>query len=273
MPNLLIPTIGIDQIGPISYPREFFQQNEADLSNFWISRRNENIRQILNEFGKSSLMEIGSGHGAVAKYLASVGIEVCCVEPQIEGALQTAKAGILTIVSSTPTDHVLEQSQSAIGIFDVLEHIESESEFLAMISSLLSRDGVLIVTLPVGNWLFSQTDIALGHYRRYSRRRLRRLLQSAGFEEVRSRYLFLFLVPIALLFRTLPYRVKIRRSNYEQLKHVGEVLDSESSVSRILGLASKFESRLDRFDLLPYGLSLLAVYRLKGCSGVGTTLS
>jgi hypothetical protein len=271
IPNLLIPNCEIDLIPQVSYPREFFQQNEADLSNFWIARRNANIEQILTRFKKDSILEIGSGHGAVAKYLARAGFDVFCVEPQIEGASQTAEAGIVTLVSTNPTDHILEQSQAAIGIFDVLEHIESESKFLTMIASLLSRDGILILTVPAGNWLYSQTDIALGHYRRYSRRHLRKLLDSAGFEEVHSRYLFLFLVPLAFLFRTLPFRLNIQRSNNEQLKRVGDALSSESHASRLLGVISRLEGRLDRSGLLPYGLTQLAVYRLKNVSDVGIT--
>ena len=261
VPRLLVPMAQDDKTHPVSYPREFFENHQADLSNFWILRRNQNIERLLRKYEKSSILEIGSGHGAVARFLALKGFVVRCVEPQIEGALQTAASGIETLVTVTPRDHLQARSQSAIGIFDVLEHIESESEFLAMINELLCPSGVLVVTVPTGNWLFSQTDLALGHHRRYSRKKLRIVMESAGFEEVYSKYIFLFLVPFAFVFRTLPFRFRVCQSNNQQLKRVGDSLGSKSLPTRILGFASRLEAHLDRFGVLPYGLSIVAVYR------------
>ena len=263
-PNLFVLRRQIDvDVPEVSYPKEFFENNYANLSNFWIERRNRNIERTLRKLHKSALLEIGSGHGAVAQYLHNRGFAIQCVEPQIEGAIQTARCGIRTLLTTTPTDFFRSKSQEVIGIFDVLEHIESEENFLKMICDLLSPTGFLIVTVPSGNWLFSQTDIALGHQRRYSRKRLRDVMSKAGFEEVDSRYLFLLLVPFAFVFRAIPYRLKIGRNSHKQLEKISDVLDSKTIASRIVGYLSRIEEKFDQCRLIPYGLSIYSVYRPK----------
>jgi hypothetical protein len=44
----------------------------------------------------------------------------------------------------------------------------------------LRTDGLVLVSVPAHQVLFTQHDVALGHHRRYSAQTLRELLQSAG---------------------------------------------------------------------------------------------
>lgn len=265
-PNLFVPNAYGGNVPSVSYPEQFFEQNRADLSNFWIGRRNRSIEWRLRQCGTSRILEIGSGHGAVAQYLASQGFSVRCVEPQIAGATQTASQGIQTLVSTTPSDHLKAKSQEAIGIFDVLEHVQSEQTLLRSIHDLLSPNGVLIITVPTGNWLFSNTDIALGHFRRYSRKRLRHVMHESGFDEVSSNYIFLTLVPLAFLFRVMPYRFGFKQRQNQTLESVSEVLNSRSFASRLVGFVSRIEELFDRLCMLPYGLSIIGVYKARDTS-------
>jgi len=265
-PNLFVPNAYGGNVPSVSYPEQFFEQNRADLSNFWIGRRNRNIERRLRQYGKSTILEIGSGHGAVARYLASQGFSVRCVEPQIAGATQTASQGIQTLVSTTPGDHLKAKSQEAIGIFDVLEHVQSEQTLLRSIHDLLGPNGILIITVPTGNWLFSNTDIALGHFRRYSRKRLRKVMHESGFDEASSNYIFLTLVPLAFLFRVVPYRFGFKQRQSQSLQSVSEVLDSKSFASRLVGFVSHIEELFDRLCVLPYGLSIVGVYKARATS-------
>jgi 2-polyprenyl-3-methyl-5-hydroxy-6-metoxy-1,4-benzoquinol methylase len=265
-PHLFVSNNDNGHVPTVSYPEKFFEENQADLSNFWIGRRNRNIEKILIEQGKTTILEVGSGHGAVARYLASRGFLVRCIEPQIAGALQTARCGISTLVSVKPMDHINANSQSAIGLFDVLEHVESDLALLKTMFDLLRPGGIVVVTVPTGNWLFSNTDVALGHYRRYSRKGLRQTMDQAGFNEIESSYLFTTLVVVAFILRALPYRLGIKARQNHLLEKVSEVLDSKSIASRLAGLASRLEEHFDRRRILPYGLSIIGVYRARDLS-------
>jgi len=61
--------------------------------------------------------------------------------------------------------------------------------------------------------LWSWEDVAAGHYRRYTRKSICKVIEQAGFEVEFSSYIFRFLpIPIAV-FRVLPYRIGISRPN------------------------------------------------------------
>src|SRR5262249_36053402 len=64
---------------------------------------------------------------------------------------------------------------------NVLEHIRDDAATLKTLYSLLEPGGRLVLTVPQYPWLYGSLDRSLGHYRRYDRRALERLLREAGF--------------------------------------------------------------------------------------------
>ena len=52
---------------------------------------------------------------------------------------------------------------------DVLEHIEDDAKELDLASQHLLPDGFLIVLSPAYQWLYSEFDSSIGHFRRYER--------------------------------------------------------------------------------------------------------
>ena len=64
---------------------------------------------------------------------------------------------------------------------NVLEHVEDDIAALANIHALLQPGGRLILYVPAHQFLYGPVDRSLDHFRRYSRREVRRKLQEAGF--------------------------------------------------------------------------------------------
>jgi SAM-dependent methyltransferase len=71
--------------------------------------------------------------------------------------------------------------------FDVLEHIEDDACAARKLALLLRSVRVqrLFVRVPALPWIYGRNDAAIGHYRRYSRRGLRKLLEGAGLRPLR----------------------------------------------------------------------------------------
>lgn len=70
-----------------------------------------------------------------------------------------------------------------ITLLDVIEHVEDDSGFLGgIVADLLDPDGVVLVSVPAYQPLFSRHDTELGHHRRYSPAQLRGVLQGSGLE-------------------------------------------------------------------------------------------
>jgi hypothetical protein len=103
-------------------------------------------------------------------------------------------------------------SLPAVGLFDVVEHIEDDHGFLEMIRNYLSPQGRVYITVPAYPALWSHEDIDAGHYRRYRKPDLRELLQKAGFAVEFVTGFFQFLPPAILAARVLPYRLGIAKA-------------------------------------------------------------
>lgn len=59
---------------------------------------------------------------------------------------------------------------------DVLEHIEDDRGELERAAGHLAPNGYLVVLSPAHDWLYTPFDRAIGHFRRYSRHSLQRVL-------------------------------------------------------------------------------------------------
>lgn len=79
-------------------------------------------------------------------------------------------------------------------MMDVLEHIEDDVAYLEGVRKQISDGGVLFVTVPAFQCLFSEHDKFLKHYRRYSYRELRDKMEKVGFEIIEAHYFYLSLI-------------------------------------------------------------------------------
>jgi glycosyltransferase involved in cell wall biosynthesis len=71
---------------------------------------------------------------------------------------------------------------------NVLEHIENHEGALQRLYDLLVPGGKLLLFVPADQKLFGTMDTQVGHYRRYSREELQRVIESAGFTSERVWY-------------------------------------------------------------------------------------
>ena len=243
----------------VSWPPDSYEENTYK-ENFWSKARADLIKDTCKHFKVKGLLEIGSGHGNVSIPLMKEGFEVIALEPILSGAQQTASYGITTINGTLDSIKDLNFTFSAIGIFDVLEHIENPKDFITNISSKQDSGGIIILTVPAHNWLYSDFDLAIGHHKRYTKKGLREEMQSAGYQEIHSRHFFLTLVVPAFFFRRVPYLLGRRRefAGDGGVKHeIGIISKLNRKLDELLYITLRLESRV-RF---PVGLSILAVYK------------
>jgi len=129
----------------VSYPED---GNDAcfaiEDNSFWFKHRNNCIIRLAQQYVKDKLLfEIGGGNGFVSKGLEENGIQTCLIEPGIQGCMNAKKRGLKNIVCSD-LDNTGFKSGSipSIGLFDVVEHIEYDNEFLTEIYNKLVGGGI-----------------------------------------------------------------------------------------------------------------------------------
>jgi SAM-dependent methyltransferase len=97
-----------------------------------------------------------------------------------------------------------EENKADIGMaMDVLEHIEDENMALQGWNKSLKSNGLMFVTVPAFQALWSYHDEFLDHKRRYTKTQLTKVLNENGFEAVKVTYAFSFIFPLVYLIRKL----------------------------------------------------------------------
>ena len=185
---------------------------EIEDRSFWFRHRNRCIVSLVRRFRPDgTFLDIGGGNGYVAKGLAEAGISCALLEPGFDGALAARARGIDPVICARLEDiDPGSPGIAAAGMFDVLEHIEDQTGALKKVNELLMPGGRLFLTVPAYQALYATDDATAGHFRRYTRSGLIRVLAAAGFRVEFASYIFALLPLPVLLFRTVPSRLGLR---------------------------------------------------------------
>ncbi|MGO8056046.1 hypothetical protein AB9E30_37990, partial [Rhizobium leguminosarum] len=70
-----------------------------------------------------------------------------------------------------------KEKYDSLFLLNVIEHLENDSYAVENCRFLLKQTGHLIVLAPAYQFLFCKLDKQLGHYRRYTRQTLSRLME------------------------------------------------------------------------------------------------
>ena len=125
---------------------------------------------------------------------------------------------------------------------------------------MLTQSGRLYLTVPCHNWLWSQADVAAGHFRRHTEKTLRDVLEEHFVIDYMS-YFFRPLVPPQWLLRALPYRLGFHRQQPLSTK-TEHGADQGAMVRLITRLLQPELSHISRGQRMGFGAScLLAAHR------------
>lgn len=84
-----------------------------------------------------------------------------------------------------------EAKYDLMTLLDVVEHVQDDHTFLSgLVNSHLAPGGMIVISVPAYQSLFSSHDVWLEHYRRYSPSEGRRLVESCGLEIIEDGGLF-----------------------------------------------------------------------------------
>jgi 2-polyprenyl-3-methyl-5-hydroxy-6-metoxy-1,4-benzoquinol methylase len=143
---------------------------EKDLDWWWYRAKGNLLRHILSKENRDrykNILEIGPGYGNNLKLLSSYGdVDILEADNSFIKYLQMNLGGEY-IKSYQKLPQILNKYDLII-MLDVLEHIDESKEFMKTVNHLLKKDGLLIIGVPAYKSLWSEHDVNLKHYRRYS---------------------------------------------------------------------------------------------------------
>ena len=211
---------------------------------WWYRARSELLHAALGEhLGRPSLvLDVGSADGPSVGWMRTEGRRVAVdLDPRGLAPGEGVCASALSLPFADGTFDL-------VGAFDVVEHCDPEAQALAELRRVLRPGGRLLLSVPAYQWAWTDHDVRAGHHRRYTRPRLRRAVESAGFTVDRATYGFAGVFPMFAAERLLR---RVRGGSADEgLPQVSPTLD------RVLTGLSRAESRVLRRRDLPFGSSV-----------------
>jgi SAM-dependent methyltransferase len=211
-------------------------------------------------------LDVGSGDawfGTQLRRLLPREAELTCwdINYTPEDLASAAESGIerMKLVAERPAERF-----DRILMLDVIEHVENDGEFVeSTVGDLLADGGIVLISVPAYQALFSSHDRMLRHHRRYSPADCRRLLEKSGLTVLADGGLFHTLLPVRV--------AQIALERVRQVKSLSTGIGdwqggkiATRAVTRALIMETKLSLTLGLRGLTAPGLSYWALCRLRG---------
>lgn len=153
---------------------------------------------IVDEFSPflhGDIADVGAGSGNFSQFLLRTKVEsIHAFEPsaRMHRLLEARyeKEERLRAVNAYVTDVVEEYRErfDAVVYNNVMEHVEDDEAELKAVYRMLKPGGCVLIYVPALQWLYSDFDKSLGHFRRYEKASGAQLLVKTGFAVHTAKY-------------------------------------------------------------------------------------
>ena len=218
---------------------------------------NQWMFETIRPFVNGSVLEVGSGIGNISEFFLEHKFNITLSDyddiyiSQLESRFSKYSnlEGILKIDLQHPEFASyytsLKNKFDTVILLNVLEHLKDDKIALANAGFVLKPGGCLVVLTPSYQFMYSSLDKELGHYRRYTLKKLGHIFTMNNFE-IQKKFYFNLLGIIAWLYGKL---LKLKSIPSGEMKFYNKLVP--------LG---KF---LDRVFFYKAGLSVIMVARKK----------
>jgi len=221
---------------------------------WWFQERKKLIENVIKfnlKKKKLKILDFGAGSGVNIQMLAQFGV-VDIYEPHKETKIflkkKYSKKNFLILNS------VGNKKYDLIILADVLEHVKNDKNQIKKLSSNLKDNGIILITVPAFQFLFTSKDKILGHFRRYTPSKIKKIFSNFKIIKLSFFNFFLFFpISIALVF------FKILNKNF-----IDQV---EKKPNEIINFFFYFifliESKMINLVNFPIGISILGIFQKK----------
>jgi len=266
-PGYFIPTVALEK--HIYYPSV---GNEdcylLEENSQWFQARNKLLENVFIDHPFSGdFVDIGAGNGYQLNFFQKgifnrLGIKSGMCEPGIVGCTNAANRGVDNVYCCLFDELPVEKFNiGAIGLFDVIEHIEDDVSFLKDISKRVPEGTYICITVPALKSLWSSEDEYAGHFRRYNTNDVQRILDNSNLRLIYSSYFFSYYVPFVWLLRVLPEKMGKKYTNDILTNKEKDYHKRSKKLNGILNFLHWIEMKLSKIGIKPFfGTSRLMLF-------------
>jgi SAM-dependent methyltransferase len=173
-----------------------FNLEIMDFANSYTSHVGKLISSALPANGL--IIDFGAGNGKQTLKICRPSDRIVCVEPDPRRQVELKALGYSVQKSLS---EIQDQTVSCLISVNCIEHVADDEQIVREFGRVLNTDGVLVIYVPALPILYSKMDIAVGHYRRYTKKRLNNVVILGGFRVEQIRYVDSLGVLASLLFK------------------------------------------------------------------------
>ena len=162
---------------------------EADKFNEWM------YQQVVPHC-TGKILEIGSGIGNISYFFDRDGmdIDLSDIREQYRSYLKKSFEKRAVLDMDIVADGFIDMHGDKLGTYDavfalnVVEHIKDDKLAIENMIKLLKPGGKIIILVPAYQWLYNGFDVALEHFKRYTKSRLLGIFPIKGAKLIKSWY-------------------------------------------------------------------------------------
>lgn len=248
-----------------SLPREI-----AEDRHWWFASRTRALLTLLDrELGHARpvpVLDVGCGAGNMFHHLWRYGPVVGL--DNNPKPLEVARArGYQVWLGDAEAMPFEEGSFGLVALLDTVEHCDDDVAVLRECCRVLRPGGLLVLTAPAFQWLWSRNDELNLHRRRYAPGELRSKLEAAGCAVRRMTFNNFLIFPLAaglILLRRGHHEPQLASPHLHEDAYQVEMEPVPGPLNAALTLVGCLEALLLRWVDLPIGTSLIALARKPG---------
>ena len=236
----------------------------SSIGNFWMSWRFKFLLSILKKAkiiinNKKKIMDLGCGNGVLSNQIEKYrNVKIDRVDSDINSLRDNQKVkGKLICYNIEEKNKKIRSYYNIIFLFDVIEHIKNDKKFILNTLFHIKKNGYLIVNVPSLEFFFSKYDTAVGHLRRYDKKKLFSILDIKNTKIIAMNYWGFCLIPV-LALRKILLKFYIKK-DFNTIVNIGWKTNSFTNI--ILKILMYIELKIMKYPLI--GSSLMMVVQKK----------
>lgn len=212
---------------------------------------------------EGDVLDIGCGAGNMIHHLARYGrVKGVEVDPR-PVAMAQARGYDVRQGDATRGIPFPDASFDLVSALDVIEHVDEDEAILREAYRVARPGGILAITTPAFQWLWSYNDVLNGHKHRYTPQELRERVERAGFHVRRLTFGFFLVFPMSAPLIVLRNRIGAKKQleshHFDKDAYQVEMEPVSPWLNTTLRGVGRVEAAMVARVNLPIGTSLLCV--------------
>ena len=252
---------------PLNVDRSRIPAAIEEDKHWWFASRTRALEAILGKHNRRrdlKVLDIGSGAGNMYHHLSRYG-DVIGVENHPAPVKVGQERGYDIRLGDAGGLDFPDESFDLVTALDVIEHNDDDVAILREALRVLRPGGLVLISVPAFQWLWSFNDEINDHKRRYTAGELEAKLRDVGFTPLESSYNNFLVFPLAAAMIAVNRRkgapADLKSHYYDEDAYQVDMQPTHPVVNRVLHGVGRVEEALLRATRLPVGTGLISIAR------------